>query len=102
VLRNRAKTAVNMVYEDSAGSLYSLKPATGDLGDPKELLTRLRAHPPVAERSAVLTITTRWNALAETDAGPHGGVAACGERPAVGLPGALGGASSSRWSRQSR
>ncbi len=52
---------------------------TGDLGDPKDLLTRLRANPPVAERSAVLTITTKWNALAETDAGPHGGVAACGD-----------------------
>ncbi|HEU5156452.1 MAG TPA: hypothetical protein VFU43_05605 [Streptosporangiaceae bacterium] len=79
VLRNRAQTAVNVVYEDTAGTLYSLKLASGDLGDPTDLLTRLRANPPVAERSAVLTITTRWNALAETNAGPHGGVAACGD-----------------------
>jgi hypothetical protein len=54
-------------------------------GSPPETSAILRissrgsAHPPVAEESAIVTITTRWNALAETDAGPHGGVAACGD-----------------------
>jgi hypothetical protein len=79
VLANRARNPVTVLYQDTAGSLYGLTLATGDLGDPKDLLTRVRANPPVAGESSVLTITTRWSSLAETEAGPHGGKATCGD-----------------------
>jgi hypothetical protein len=82
LLVNRAQTAVNVVYEDTSGSLYSVRLASGDLGDPVDLLARLRANPPVAGQSSlgsIVTITTRWSSLAETAAGPHGGTAACGD-----------------------
>jgi hypothetical protein len=80
IVNGRAKTAVSALYQDRATNLLvTMQAATGDLGDPADLLARLRAHPPQAGQSSILKINTSWKSLAAADPGPHGGKAACGE-----------------------
>lgn len=82
-MNGRARTTSAAIYQDDAKTLVvTTQWGTGDLGDPADLLSRLRAHPPQAgggSTSSVLQIKTAWKDLAATDEGPHGGKAACGD-----------------------
>jgi hypothetical protein len=79
VVNGRAKTTVSALYQNrSTNLLITMQAGTGELGDPSDLLERLRAHPPQASQS-LLKISTSWKSLTATAPGPHGGKAACGE-----------------------
>ena len=80
-MNGRAKDTVGALYQDEARALaVTTQWGTGDLGDPADLLSRMRAHPPLAGQSnSFVQVKSAWKDLAATDEGPHGGKAACGD-----------------------
>jgi hypothetical protein len=79
ILGRRALDSTVALYRSQDGRVFGLDMASGDLADPKHLVSRLRTNPPASGNSNLHLSTTRWTSLAETDPGPHGGKAACGD-----------------------